>query len=834
MDAYEPLDLSATCNAGMEFLGAQRRAPVGIQSFHGLPFQIGDADGAVKNCFIAFGSGYQEGALRIPIEKSVRNIVVAHRLMGSEIMNNGPLAESVAEYIFHLEGGETVSAPIRERFEISTVPNAGGAPFRSFQDQKDSLQPRFEGPWGNAGRRQMEANRANARGYVLWVWENPSPEKTVESLEVIPTGSSFLIAAITLGHANEYPISRQPLKEMVITLPQQADGEKPFNVDVEVDRGVVTYPYALPEQDSEAFINDRTKGWGEPQNPKSSPAYVEVAATPSAMVTVKQEKEILGEVNWGELQEKGELEVSPRLKVSVVNRGKNWVHTNVVDDKTGKPVPCRVHFRSPEGIPYAPHGHHAHVNSNMGTWHLDVKGDVRLGQISYAYIDGTCQGWLPKGEVIVDVARGFEYEPLRQRIEIKPGQRELELRLKRWCSMNEDGWYSGDSHVHFLSTQGSHTEAQNKDLNVVNLLPSQWGSLFTNMEEFTGRASVSPDGKSIVYVGSENRQHMLGHLILMGLKETVMPWCSDGSGEAELGGTLEVTMSDWADQCHSQGGTVVIPHLPSPNGEPATLIATGRADAIEMLRHGMYNHNEYYRYLNCGYKLPLVGGTDKMSSDVPVGIYRTYVKIPENEEFTYDNWCKYMAAGRTFHSGGPMIKLSVDGHQVGDTINLPGNGGTVEVRAEAESILPIHSLEVVQEGRVVASTEDSQGTRKLALSAKVKVEGHTWLAARCGGPGYSASVPHLDGWGRGVMAHTSPIYIACGEEWWMFNEDTAKYMLTLVDGCVEYIRHTSRRDREEEVVHHHDEDDHQTYLEKPFVEAREAIHKRMHRFGIPH
>ena len=26
-----------------------------------------------------------------------------------------------------------------------------------------------------------------------------------------------------------------------------------------------------------------------------------------------------------------------------------------------------------------------------------------------------------------------------------------------------------------------------------------------------------------------------------------MPWCSDGPSEAELGGTLETTLSDWAD-----------------------------------------------------------------------------------------------------------------------------------------------------------------------------------------------------------------------------------------------------------------------------------------------
>jgi hypothetical protein len=84
------------------------------------------------------------------------------------------------------------------------------------------------------------------------------------------------------------------------------------------------------------------------------------------------------------------------------------VHVNVVDDATGRPVPCRVHFRSAEGIPYQPHGHHTHVTQNLDSWHYDVGGDVRLGQRSYACIDGTCQGWLPRGDVVVDVARGFD------------------------------------------------------------------------------------------------------------------------------------------------------------------------------------------------------------------------------------------------------------------------------------------------------------------------------------------------------------------------------------------------------------------------------------------
>jgi hypothetical protein len=291
-------------------------------------------------------------------------------------------------------------------------------------------------------------------------------------------------------------------------------------------------------------------------------------------------------------------------------------------------------------------------------------------------------------------------------------------------------------------------------------------------------------------------------------------------------------MSHWADATHAQGGTVVIPHFPNPNGEPAVLIATGRADAVEMIRHGADYHNEYYRYLNCGYRLPLVGGTDKMSSDVPVGLYRTYAYIPDDEPFNYENWCRAVRAGRTFLSGGPMLSFTVNGARIGDTLQLP-SGGTVEVEATAESTLPIHALEIVQQGRVVAATQDANAARRLHLKTTLKVSGNTWLAARCGGPGYTG-LSHHDVWQRGIFAHTSPIYIAVGGEWRLFDQNTAEYMLTLIDGGLAYIHDTAVHHLAGTVTYHHAEDDHLAYLTRPFNQAREAIHRRLHQEGRAH
>jgi hypothetical protein len=122
----------------------------------------------------------------------------------------------------------------------------------------------------------------------------------------------------------------------------------------------------------------------------------------------------------------------------------------------------------------------------------------------------------------------------------------------------------------------------------------------------------------------------------------------------------------------------------------------------------------------------------------------------------------------------------------------------------------------------------------LSLRERLTITGHTWLAARAGGPGYSNAVAHHDCWHRGIMAHTSPVYVAVGGPWWLYDADVATYMLTLVEGSLAYIRQRSRRDRPGSVTHAHGQADHQAYLERPFQEALAAIHERMHREGVPH
>ena len=799
MRGYEPVDLSAVCNAGVDALGDEPGdVPLGRADLRGLPFLIGPESPSKERCFLL-----PDVPTLVVIGRLAPRVIVAHRLLEPGAPAGHAAGQVVAEYVFHLAGGESVTAPIRERFEIQVVPPGWGRlPFLAVTDANDHSLPRFEGSWGAAGERLAEHAMGWPAGYFLWCWENPHPDRAVERIEFIPRGPRFIVAGITTSDVDEHPFVRTPARPVRLVAKDGRGGV----FDVTVDRGVATYPQPLSGEDDRA-------GWGATEG---TSAYTSIAALPSATIAVRRDDDELGRVRWGDVARDGRADAG-RVSLELAESGRNWVHVSVIDDETGRPVPCRVHFRSAQGIPYQPHGHHNHVTQNLGSWHYDVGGDVRLGQRSYAYIDGTCQGWLPRGDVVVDVARGFEYEPLRQTVRIEPGQRDLTLRIRRVADLASEGWWSGDSHVHFLSTPGAQLEQRGEDLRVVNVLQTQWGVLFTNTEEFSGQPSVVDGGGYVTYIGQENRQHMLGHTVLWGLTEPVMPWCSDGPDEAELGGALDATLSDWADRTHAQGGTVVAAHFPNPNGEPAVLVATGRADAVEMLAQSDDATREYYRYLNSGYRLPLVGGTDKMSSAVPVGLYRTYARL--DEEFSYEAWCRAVRSGRTFLSGGPLVTLSVDGREPGDTVELSGPG-TVSVHATVRSIFPLRRLEVVRNGEVVA-TADANGGRHADISEELRIDGNSWIACRAFGADY-----HLDEWGRRVFGHTSPVYVACGGDWTMTDPEGIRYIRTIVEGARDYVRHTAVRRSDQVTTHHHGEANHLAWLERPFDEALHALDER--------
>ena len=331
-------------------------------------------------------------------------------------------------------------------------------------------------------------------------------------------------------------------------------------------------------------------------------------------------------------------------------------------------------------------------------------------------------------------------------------------------------------------------------MNVVNLLASQWGRLYTNVGDISGRVGVVEDD-TLVWVGTENRNHMLGHISMLGTKGLpVFPMCCGGVGEAWVGDPDYRTLTEWAEECKKKDGVVIRPHFPYCGfTEDPVLAVKGVVDALEIHpgRGEIFPLQEWYRYLNNGYRVAVAGGTDKMGAYCALGSLRTYAKLDPDEPFTYDEWAKAVRAGRTISTNGPLLDMWVEGAHIGETIKLPKTGGALEVNAVAESAWQVGAIEIVLNGKVVAREESSGGAEKLTLSTRVQVPGSGWIAARCSGAG---NMP------AGYMAaHTSPVYIRCGRQV-PYDGPALEHMLNLTRGGIEYLETISTRfdDREQE------------------------------------
>ncbi|MBE84354.1 MAG: hypothetical protein CME21_17475 [Gemmatimonadetes bacterium] len=794
MASFETVDISLACNAGTTNIETDlgyvwpyggddpqknvlARLPKGDELFWGVPFKLSAFEGwNASSTFVEVRRG-GDLSRSIGIGKKAKRLLVAH--ICAPVDCAGITIEGAGEQLgtgrVTLENGAVHEFPLRRRFEIHDVSVPWGHhPFlcRNCREFTSVALDDKTIPWGRA---QVGTEKASndTDGWWIFDWVNPEPDVEITSLTYeASTVTPILIGGVTLSHENDDPLAWPPREEVAVTV----DGDSESSMKVEVERGVLARQDNLfiPKDD---FLETEETGWGVGGQEVREDGYLEIHGSHEGTIRVSVGEDRKASFRWGDLLAEKSVSDGPVHVEMVSPQGKQWLHVHVTDADTGEQVGCRVHFRSPQGAYFAPHGHQADVNI---AWFEDLGGDCKVRGTPYAYIDGKCQIELPIGPVYVEVVRGFEYTPIRELVHIKPGQRDLSLKIGRAMDMKTRGYYSGDTHVHFLTAQSSHLEAAAEDLNVTNLLVSQWGRLFTSWEEFTGGLAPTSSEDYKIWVSQENRQHVLGHISLLGLKDMVAPICTGGPQEDWIGGEIQVLMADWAEECRRQGGLVIMPHMPVPDFENAANITMGHADAVEMCwvwQGEQIGQGErgYYRWLNAGNKLPIVGGTDKMSNGRVLGGSRTYAKLKPGEAFTFESWSQAVRGGNTFASTGAMIDLSIDGEAMGQEVHLPGNGGTVEVVATAESIWPLTAVELIVNGERSARETADGDRRQITVRFEMDVSKPCWVCARTWGEYATDAGP--------VMAHSSPIYVTVGGKRPFVDAD-GEYLMTHMEGGI--------------------------------------------------
>jgi hypothetical protein len=857
---FVPVDLARYFNCSSKDFGARDRARAltgdasgdgllrplaGRQTLQGMPFALGPG-GLESKSWIALSTKslpWAAKSVSISVAPQARFACLMSFCDWDPNETPPPLEDTVEKVgqllgaiVFVYEDGSEKASPIRRRFEVNS-PSIfwGHSPFAAEPYLKDAprtlTDPLRNGmDWGQlqtVADDNAEPLTPDGRPPALyWIsaLANPEPEKKLKALRLeAKSEDALVICGITLFSGRENPLRYERLSLFRFTLTEPTAEEKD-RWKVEVDLGVVARHYVLPDFAANDWLADQRKGLGEAAKAvKGSPyLYAEIAASREATLRLIDTKAASPpyEFELSQVVPGKELEARRTgARVEILEHQKTWLHGQVIDSSTGKPTPVRLAFRSKEGRYIPPYGHRTEIND---AWFQDYGADVKLMDTSFAYVDGTFQVELPVGDVFLEMTKGFEYEPVRKRLSIAPGQRELKLEINRYVDLRSKGWVTADTHTHFLSPSTAVLEGQAEGVNLVSLLAAQWGDLFTNVGDLAYGPLVSKDGETRVEVNTENRQHLLGHIGLVGGHGApVYPMSASGLSESYIGDPLWTSLADWSDRQRARGGLTVAVHFPYPTAELAADMVLGRIDAVELYPHGEHFNTlrfyDWYRYLNCGYRVPGVGGTDKMGAYMPVGANRTYAYLGQ-EEFNFENWAKAVRSGNTFMTTGPLILLRADGHAPGEEITIGAGGATVEVQAEVRSALPFHRVEFVWNGKVMASHEDKAGRRDFVLTEKIRVSTPGWLAARC-----VSRLGPTSLWGLGIQAHTSPVYFKVpGQE--LFSEPAVAYMLTLIEGAETWVNQLATRPDPESLAR----------VLKTLHDAREHLHQRLHAHGIRH
>jgi hypothetical protein len=415
----------------------------------------------------------------------------------------------------------------------------------------------------------------------------------------------------------------------------------------------------------------------------------------------------------------------------------------------GKPAAARIYITDGNGRTYLVPN--AVTYSRRGEEHsvIDQSAVVNLAPATYR----------------VRAERGAEYRSVERTVSVVAGEpARVDLEVQRFYDMNQQGWYSGDLHIHRAAEEIALL-ARAEDLNIAPTITRHLGNPDRQLPAFPETNVVRVDGTHFTSVQNQEVERLAkghGAVVLLNARKAIDPAMTP----------LFPAISDFARQARSQGAFVDL-EKPIWKHVPVT-VAMGLADAIGVVNNHFhpravlldaetYGSMErekpefktiagfaqwmldlYYSFLNCGFRIPVSAGSASGVMPSWTGYERVYVHL--SGAFSYDRWFGDLKAGRSVATNGPLMEVYLDGQPPGAQVNWEGpTSATVAIVAHSQNLLD--RVEIVYNGQVVRSFPAGGNTVfHTALNLTIPEPG--WLAVRCFEPAGETL----------RYAHSSPFY----------------------------------------------------------------------------
>lgn len=450
-----------------------------------------------------------------------------------------------------------------------------------------------------------------------------------------------------------------------------------------------------------------------------------------------------------------------------------WVRLRIVDEEEGRVTPARVNVVGSDGNYYQPEDNPLSMYSLIGDWPADgAWGNRRAtGPFRYTgrffYTTGEVGVEVPVGRTTIEVWKGYDHPPRSVTVTLAAGEsKAMEVRLRRGVDMAAEGYFAGDSHLHFPRRTPSDIEP------VFDLMAAEdfhYGVLLgynhpanapyvPDMDEMwypqlagLGDASTVTWGDHHLISGQEYRTGSYGHINLYLRDELVPNPTGTDSNHWPVLGVIGRQTTD-------AGGVAVTAH----GGAARTVyadVAWGDTRVVELLQFAHYiglGREDWYHMLNSGFKVAATG-----ASDYPpcrrLADCRTYVHASDRPGMR--EWLEGMAAGNSFITTGPLLLLEVNGARPGAILEDQGEGDYVaDVRLRLRSeVTPVTDIELILNGEVVEHISLKEEQRQHAwveLSRRLTLSESGWIAVRA----FSEAAPEFPD----AEAHTNPVYVQLG------------------------------------------------------------------------
>ena len=359
-------------NGGDSVRDGLTRMPTGRQSLRGLPFWLGP-EGIERKSWLLISTRKSTSAAStqmIPIGKKATFVCLAAFCDWDQ--NEAPPDQSVApppdvvekvgqhlaRMILVYEDGSEQPLSLRRRFEVNPPAMTGGhlafaaLPHRKHVPRRltDSLQN--ASGWGPLQPTVSESPYSGGPSGTLWIsaLANPHPERAIKSIRFEAQGEDpLVVCGLTLFRGRENPLRHERLTLYRVTLPEAtANDQDRWKLDV--DLGAIARTYVLGEFSGDNWLTAPGQGLGERAKPMQGARHLYAEVTASSEATLALIDAKTGRRYEFELDQVApgkELEARPAgARVEILEREKTWVHGQVIDPATAKPVARRKVPRS--------------------------------------------------------------------------------------------------------------------------------------------------------------------------------------------------------------------------------------------------------------------------------------------------------------------------------------------------------------------------------------------------------------------------------------------------------------------------------------------------------